>query len=1178
MTGASGKDMSAFDFDFNDCPVNWGRNGSFRDKNPRNPNKTVTKDDFMRCFSRKSSIHLMETNDELNSEYVCYQQGEITESNADDHTESLADYRGLDEDAPVNNDEGKQMTSSTHDHSGEEQVDLISEDEGHSERRFCTSNAMSEASDDEGASEHSYEDTSHNSDEYENTGSEDMEIYINPEFGLFGDVTFLAPRLIFSAEGIKLEIVDHKSSLDEVNAFQWNIFDVEYLKTYWLSGVNVAVAILDLKKGCNNELETFFRVTGTSVLFAFNDASWLEQFQHIVSLNDAYGAIWKSLDGSIFRNEDIIFELLPRNLSFAIEDQDFGRFEETFCEFVFPKGDPDAVAISGRDIVLLQPETFINDTLIDFYIKYLQSTISYEKRDACHFFNSFFFRKLADLDKAPDTEVVNRQAFQRVRKWTRRVNLFEKDYIFIPVNYSLHWSLIVICNPGAVLEDENHSKTPCILHMDSLGSHTSLRKLIQSYLWEEWRERHMEDEAMFNTAHERFSNMTFISVEAPQQDNCFDCGLFLLHYVEMFLRDAPAKFNLLELKRKVSKFLSRDWFLPAEASLLKRFYIRKLIHQLSKQYSGIGSIPGYGANHQLYEQGQRDTGTSQEVECVLEECVPNQACTESLLFGKVNELSLGHTDADAQTLLCRAGKTTTADSFEKDFGLVCAEYGGIETDNHIGNEEQFGSFHCDILSQQLKSTQDMPPESGTNQLSSDLLYQFVTSDHGQSDKETAYFSVPPAVPSGIQRGLMNNQHSPNTNQLVDNNKEHPGSSSKGFLCKEGSEFTSLPTASESPSHIGICTESNYDTRPRKKLKALDDTVMHSEEIEKSTTIMPDEELEKCANEMDLKNAEEMSISVEPRLDSYSLLLENMMARDSGNNASHKDIVLSLEKEKPGNTKLLSSDNDKSTLWKQISKSLSEENFDLQNLADVSNCETVARSCEDPGKSINISSVPVQADRQSPDHDYDADFTSLDKCKPSSSMEDCARSAGNMPENSVMVVNDQKCDDSVSKPIENLNKLADSNEITENVDKSIILEDKTENEDVHTVVDDYKCTNSVSSTNEINVKYVGTEGRLESPPESMHSPIMTPQNKQKFPLEGSAECLSSDFSSPPPESIISRTRSQRTPSTVAKGRNLNGVKGSPQVLERPRTRSVTKNMNSSNSVRENRRRKLSNSNY
>jgi hypothetical protein len=91
--------------------------------------------------------------------------------------------------------------------------------------------------------------------------------------------------------------------------------------------------------------------------------------------------------------------------------------------------------------------------------RYLQSTISESQRQACHFFNSFFFRKLADLDKFPDTEVVSREAFVRVRKWTRRVNIFEKDYIFIPVNYRYvifemylkHRSFIEFCCSGFLL-------------------------------------------------------------------------------------------------------------------------------------------------------------------------------------------------------------------------------------------------------------------------------------------------------------------------------------------------------------------------------------------------------------------------------------------------------------------------------------------------------------------------------------------------------------------------------------------------------------------------------------------------------------------------------------------------------------------------------------------------------
>lgn len=47
----------------------------------------------------------------------------------------------------------------------------------------------------------------------------------------------------------------------------------------------------------------------------------------------------------------------------------WNSFEKPFVEIIYPKGDPDAVSLSKRDVDLLQPDTFINDTIIDFYIK-----------------------------------------------------------------------------------------------------------------------------------------------------------------------------------------------------------------------------------------------------------------------------------------------------------------------------------------------------------------------------------------------------------------------------------------------------------------------------------------------------------------------------------------------------------------------------------------------------------------------------------------------------------------------------------------------------------------------------------------------------------------------------------------------------------------------------------------
>ena len=47
------------------------------------------------------------------------------------------------------------------------------------------------------------------------------------------------------------------------------------------------------------------------------------------------------------------------------------------------------------------------------------------------------------------------------------VDIFEKDFLFLPIHDHLHWSLVIICHAGAPSED--NSCTPWILHLDSMS-------------------------------------------------------------------------------------------------------------------------------------------------------------------------------------------------------------------------------------------------------------------------------------------------------------------------------------------------------------------------------------------------------------------------------------------------------------------------------------------------------------------------------------------------------------------------------------------------------------------------------------------------------------------------------------------------------------------------------------
>ncbi|XP_034898362.1 probable ubiquitin-like-specific protease 2B isoform X4 [Populus alba] len=318
-------------------------------------------------------------------------------------------------------------------------------------------------------------------------------------------------------------------------------------------------------------------------------------------------------------------------------------FDSEFEDVIYPKEDSDAVSISKRDVDLLQPETFINDTIIDFYIKYLKNQIPSEEKQRYHFFNSFFFRKLADLDKDPSNVKDGKAAFLRVHKWTRKVDMFGKDYIFIPVNFNLHWSLLVICHPGEIagVKDEDTEisvKVPCILHMDPIkGTHAGLKNLVQSYLWEEWKERQKGSSEDMSS---KFLNLRFVPLELPQQENSFDCGLFLLHYLELFLVEAPVNFSPFRINR-FTKFLNGDWFPPAEASL-KRTLIQRLISELLQNCSREVSSSGCSSEQQ--SNFPEINGKESGLELVSDRYSPDGAC-------RVNLSSSGHGQGIEITLL-----------------------------------------------------------------------------------------------------------------------------------------------------------------------------------------------------------------------------------------------------------------------------------------------------------------------------------------------------------------------------------------------------------------------------------------------------------------------------------------------------------------------------------------------
>ncbi|XP_065300167.2 uncharacterized protein [Dermacentor albipictus] len=113
------------------------------------------------------------------------------------------------------------------------------------------------------------------------------------------------------------------------------------------------------------------------------------------------------------------------------------------------------IAVHSADLRCLREGQFLNDVIIDFYLKYLLlEQLSEEVRQRTHIFSSFFYPRLTQRlnPRAPGQQGLTPAArrHRNVRTWTRHVDIFAKDFIVVPINQNAHWFLAVLCFPGLV--------------------------------------------------------------------------------------------------------------------------------------------------------------------------------------------------------------------------------------------------------------------------------------------------------------------------------------------------------------------------------------------------------------------------------------------------------------------------------------------------------------------------------------------------------------------------------------------------------------------------------------------------------------------------------------------------------------------------------------------------------
>ncbi|PWN32554.1 cysteine proteinase, partial [Meira miltonrushii] len=181
--------------------------------------------------------------------------------------------------------------------------------------------------------------------------------------------------------------------------------------------------------------------------------------------------------------------------------------------------------VESHDIQKLSPRQWLNDEVINFYLKMIERRTQRTKdleliADVkkrwngiwnVHVFNTFFYEKLV------------KQGYAGVRQWTRKVDIFTKDLILLPINLGqAHWVCAAINMRKLRFE-----------YYDSMHSYN--RKafdVLSDYVHNEYNDKKKGEFGQLDLSGWK----RYFSQQSPIQANGFDCGVFASMTIEQLSR------------------------------------------------------------------------------------------------------------------------------------------------------------------------------------------------------------------------------------------------------------------------------------------------------------------------------------------------------------------------------------------------------------------------------------------------------------------------------------------------------------------------------------------------------------------------------------------------------------------------------------------------------------------
>lgn len=237
---------------------------------------------------------------------------------------------------------------------------------------------------------------------------------------------------------------------------------------------------------------------------------------------------------------------------------------------------------------------YFNDSIIEFYFAYLLNEVCQKSLiSRVRIFDTIFFNKIDQAFNIPGKETLQQPSQQEsseqkttvprlekppindkrihsdrcdeLKKWFKNDDIFEKDFLVIPVCADDHWRAILVCYPadvkplfdGDITNNINKSillngtnsiktgtdRTPAIIVLDSLGlKNRKVTWKVRDFLDYEWRRRNCTE--YHSIKRFSYTDLKDYCPRIPKQKNAYDCGLFMLMYIRTFLETPETFYKL----------------------------------------------------------------------------------------------------------------------------------------------------------------------------------------------------------------------------------------------------------------------------------------------------------------------------------------------------------------------------------------------------------------------------------------------------------------------------------------------------------------------------------------------------------------------------------------------------------------------------------------------------------